>query len=210
MGTRNLTAVVKDGDFKVAQYGQWDGYPSGQGKTALEFLHTVDMDAFRAAIDRCRFLTDDEEEACYGTLEEELSALAEHLAHNDAGRKAIAASRREAGSLTHLSRDVCADILNVIVDRPDVYIPLVDGRSFAGDSLFCEWAYVIDLDQEVFEVYHGFNEGPTPPSSRFPSGANWLVKAPGFEPVVMVASWPLDALPTVEDFLAFFETETEA
>lgn len=27
MGTRHLTAVVIDGDYKVAQYGQWDGYP---------------------------------------------------------------------------------------------------------------------------------------------------------------------------------------
>ena len=28
MGTRNLTCVFKDGEYKVAQYGQWDGYPS--------------------------------------------------------------------------------------------------------------------------------------------------------------------------------------
>jgi len=27
MGTRNLTCVMKDGQYKVAQYGQWDGYP---------------------------------------------------------------------------------------------------------------------------------------------------------------------------------------
>lgn len=25
MGTRNLTAVYLDGQYKVAQYGQWDG-----------------------------------------------------------------------------------------------------------------------------------------------------------------------------------------
>lgn len=31
MGTRNLTAVYLDGQYKVAQYGQWDGYPEGQG-----------------------------------------------------------------------------------------------------------------------------------------------------------------------------------
>ena len=27
MGTRNLTVVYLDGQYKVAQYGQWDGYP---------------------------------------------------------------------------------------------------------------------------------------------------------------------------------------
>ena len=38
MGTRNLVCVVKGGEYKVAQYGQWDGYPTGQGETIVEFL----------------------------------------------------------------------------------------------------------------------------------------------------------------------------
>ena len=38
MGTRNLTVVYVDGEYRVAQYGQWDGYPSGQGMTCLKFL----------------------------------------------------------------------------------------------------------------------------------------------------------------------------
>ena len=38
MGTRNLTCVVKNGEYKVAQYGQFDGYPSGVGCDILEEL----------------------------------------------------------------------------------------------------------------------------------------------------------------------------
>ncbi len=34
-------------------------------------------------------------------------------------------------------------------------IPLQLDLDFATDSLFCEWAYVVDLDQEVLEVYGG-------------------------------------------------------
>lgn len=41
MGTRHLTAVFVDGEYKVAQYGQWDGYPEGQGLTCLEFARSV-------------------------------------------------------------------------------------------------------------------------------------------------------------------------
>ena len=38
MGTRNVTMVIHKGETKVAQYGQWDGTPDGQGVTILGFL----------------------------------------------------------------------------------------------------------------------------------------------------------------------------
>ena len=40
MGTRGLTKVIdKDGITKVAQYGQWDHYPEGQGVKILYCLN---------------------------------------------------------------------------------------------------------------------------------------------------------------------------
>ena len=38
MGTRNLTMVIQNQETKIAQYGQWDGFPDGQGITILTFL----------------------------------------------------------------------------------------------------------------------------------------------------------------------------
>lgn len=60
MGTRHLTCVILDNEFKVAQYGQWDGYLGGQGADIMEFLSTVDRDSFLAALRECRFVTDAE------------------------------------------------------------------------------------------------------------------------------------------------------
>lgn len=37
---------------------------------------------------------------------------------------------------------------------------LKDAYSFATESLFCEWAYVIDMDKKVLEIYKGFNKSP--------------------------------------------------
>jgi hypothetical protein len=33
---------------------------------------------------------------------------------------------------------------------------MIDSASFIKDSLFCEWAYIINLDRGVLEVYRGF------------------------------------------------------
>jgi hypothetical protein len=46
MGTRHLTMVVSNNETKVAQYGQWDGYPEGQGVTILTFLRSKDSSEY--------------------------------------------------------------------------------------------------------------------------------------------------------------------
>jgi hypothetical protein len=61
---------------------------------------------------------------------------------------------------------------------------------FAGNALFCEWAYVIDMDKEVFEVYKGFNHSPVPARERF-SG---LPHDDGYYPVKMVREYPFSEL----------------
>lgn len=36
---------------------------------------------------------------------------------------------------------------------------MVDSHEFLFDNIFCEWAYIINLDTTQLEVYRGFNEG---------------------------------------------------
>lgn len=46
---------------------------------------------------------------------------------------------------------------------------MIDSHTFLYDSLFCEWAYIINLDNERLETYQGFNQDPKAPGrySRF-------------------------------------------
>lgn len=37
---------------------------------------------------------------------------------------------------------------------------MLDNHDFVRDSLFCEWGYVVNLDEETLEVYRGFQEKP--------------------------------------------------
>ena len=140
MGTRNLTAVYVDGEYKIAQYGQWDGYPEGQGKTCLNFAKKVlaDKNSREAFADKVR--------ACSWITNEEIDRINDEI--RSAGIKNWAMVWPE------LSRDTCADIL-VLVEKSENGLKLQNNITFAADSLFCEWAWVIDLDAGTFETFKG-------------------------------------------------------
>ena len=161
-----------DGAYKVAQYGQWDGYPEGAGVGILNFLKAPGMEDFKESLKGTRFLT-----------EEEIAALDEVY---------------WKASHPHLSRDIGYSILSRIKRSP---LELINQIGFAGDSLFCEWAYVIDFDKNTFEVFEGFNTTPII-EGRFLSGDPHLESTQGYEPVKLVKEYPLDNLPTEQEFIA--------
>lgn len=181
MGTRHLIAVYKDGKHRIAQYGQWDGYPSGQGKTVLEFLKDEgavwQLKTYRLRDDEgVRFLTDAEIEK-------------------------INLEKNPIAQRPQLSRNMGADILHLAAKVDN--LALVDSLSFAADSLFCEWAYVIDFDTNVFEVYRGFNQKPA--IGRF---ANMPVEEGSeYQPVTLIKTYRLDDLPSYEQFIADCDPE---
>jgi len=197
MGTRNLTMVVKDKKTKVAQYGQCDGYPNGQGKTILKFLGNKKRVAdLKKYVDNLSFVTPEDEA--------ELEKLGENW-------------KKTWG---HLSRDVASNILNLIVEAKG-NLKLQNQEEFAGESLHNEWSYVLDLDKEVLEVYKGFNTKPVPKSSRF---AKYNAKASEgtefgpdrkngkkyrYYPVKLIAKYPFNKLPTVKEMVAECDPEQE-
>lgn len=163
MGTRSLICVVKDNEYKVAQYSQWDGYPEGQGVKILKFIRENNIEEFKEKISKCSFVNGEEK-------------------------------------YSYLNRDTGADILSFIIKDNDENIKLENSIDFAQDSLFCEWAYVIDLDKNTFEVYEGFNKEPLSKEERFYSEFN----KKGYYPVKHVISFDLNELPTKESFLNYF------
>ena len=150
MGTRHLTCVFKDGKFKVAQYGQWDGYPSVAGETIFNFIRkNYDPERFAKAVDNCRVAT-----------EKGIDDLwVDCGAEPGADSVSPGVSYKFTRKYPELSRDTGADILWLIQERGGVYLKLEP--EFGAESLFCEWAYVLDLDANRLEVYKGFNTSKT-------------------------------------------------
>ena len=194
MGTRNLTAVMLNGEYKVAQYGQWDGYPDGQGLRCLEFLRDkCDIDAFTNAVKSASF---------YAT--EEIDALLQGYGVDEDGYITMVDYKRFSNDYPELSRDTGAGILEIIQEKRGG-VRLWNNIDFAADSLFCEWAWVIDLDARSFEGYAGLNTTPLTPDDRFFFLADQERK--GYSGVKLVAKWSLDQLPTDKEFLAAFEED---
>lgn len=207
MGTRSLTAVVLNGKYKVAQYAQYDGYPSGQGAEALEFVQAISntdirpdiREKFVAALEKVCFLSDDEivkEQAQLGIKGQWLTEEMARVFH-----------RR----FPFFSREHGAKILQMIFESDAEKIELQNSIDFALDSLFCEWAYVIDLDKNTFEVYKGFQRDTIPETDRFfESGycktSNSDTK---YYPVRMVVSWSFEDLPSEKDFIRKFRDQDE-
>lgn len=78
----------------------------------------------------------------------------------------------------------------------------VNSLDFANDLLFCEWAYVLDLDLGLLEVYKGVNTRQTEPYSRFyVSEPVYSVSGKGYWPASLVSIWKLSDLPTDSAFI---------
>ena len=196
MGTRNLTMVISNKETKVAQYGQWDGYPSGQGATALEFLHNVDIRQFEEKLKSVKFINEDKQK--------EIDQWLKSIGCKD-GWMNMEQSAQYQRKYPFLTRDNGAKVLQMIMDSEDEEIWLHDQTEFAADSLFCEWAYVIDLDKGYFEVYEGFQKKPLGKTQRF----KYLEgkEENEYYPIRMVKKYDLDELPTMEKFLGDFNEE---
>lgn len=198
MGTKNLTTVIKNNEIKIAQYGQWDGYPGGQGITILKFLLKTDLSNFSEKINKCKFV--DEEKA------KEIQEFLKSIGSDDGwmtSSQGILYNER----YKYFSRDHGAGILELIDNSEDDIIWLQDSSSFANNSLYCEYGYVIDLDNDTFEVYEGFNKMPLNDSERYIG--NRQPDKNGYFPIKLIKIYDLNNLPTPDNFLKDFEEEDE-
>jgi hypothetical protein len=127
MGTRGLTKVIKNDKVVVAQYGQWDHYPSGQGLTALRFLRD---EANVEKLDKGLYWL-------YEVNDEDIEKTAERTGDNF------------QTAYPSLIRDTGAEILELIANAKGA-VPVLLNTDFENDELFCEGVFTVDLDKKRF------------------------------------------------------------
>lgn len=192
MGTRGLTGFVLDKQVRMG-YQQYDSYPSGVGAVVLDFARTLEdstderFNATCAAVARLVVVDDQTQPTA-----EQIGLLAD--------RGILEAESVSSGA------DWYAWLRSTQGD-PQLILNsgfITDSVSFANDSLFCEYAYLIDLDTRTFEGYIGFqNEYHNLGRFARRKPANWTATYLGQEfyyPIALKVSYPLNALPTQEQF----------
>jgi hypothetical protein len=139
MGTRNLT-IVKDntGTTRVAQYGQWDGYPQYSGVKALDFLRDKTLvENLRNRLTLVEFIDDQEAEAIYEGFDHD---------YNDPTKYDL--------EYPGLTRNTGIDIL-LAVASATATLKTIDNSEFAKDDLFCEGIYGVDFSTNKFISTYG-------------------------------------------------------
>ena len=205
MGTRHLILVYYKGQYHIAQYGQWDGYPGGQGVTVLHFVSDpAKLAKLTAVLDAGDMLYEPtDEELQRWSMEMSRAAQAHYLRGNGLTTQAeleawvrVQFPGREV--CPSISRDTGAEILEVVANATEP-VPIVKSLDFITDGLFCEWAYVVDLDEGAMEVYMG--RGEMKGESRFKKEET-LKDAQHFP--ALVGRWKFSDLPTEAEFVRWF------
>lgn len=145
MGTRNLTILKKDGQIKVAQYGQWDGYPTGVGQEIADFLkERGNLENLKKNLGKVRFIDAKKDKEMLESYEKNAPEWS-----SDPDNRT---DEQKHWWNLYMSRDLAADVLNSIANSNDKEIVLKDSSEFKEDGLFCEYCYEIDLDAETVVV----------------------------------------------------------
>lgn len=188
MGTRGAIAFVIDGVEKVT-YNHFDSYPSELGEHVRNWLATEieannDLE-LKEQVRNLRLVNEDE-----SPTDEDREHFSKFWNKNVS------------------SGDDWYSLLRETQGNPGAILAagaMCDASSFPRDSLFCEWAYVVDFDAEVLEVYQGFQKSP-------PTEGRWVGQegsGGGYFPVQRIASWPFHALPDHETFGSTLEPADE-
>jgi hypothetical protein len=199
-----------DGVDKLA-YNHFDSYPGGLGLTVLSWLRAELVGP--GAADRLAAKARELEVVRQGDLPTTARQLAVTGAEVPANRlDAELAARRLRGE----EPAEWYERLREDQGDPEAMLRrgvLLDDAAFIRDSLFCEWAYVVNCDDRTLEVYRGFQSrrhrrGRYAASKPKPKG--WKPSYDGenyYYPCALRHAFPFDSLPTDEAFLAAFQQE---
>lgn len=142
MGTQGVYGFHKNGVDKIT-YRFQDSYPLELGESITKFIMSTTIDEMNNIFSKI-IMVDEESKPTLEQIKE-----CEKYYNGEVGEKSIldwyCLLRKSQGNLTPYKKDLRY---------------MIDGKDFIHDSLYCEWAWIINLDTKELEVYEGFQREP--------------------------------------------------
>lgn len=140
MSTRGAYGFRINDKDKVT-YNHFDSYPDGLGSTIVEFIRTTSDEQLNEIANRIRLVDEDDKPTPEDV--KKYQHLFQEVGTQDP-RDWYALLRSAQGELKFY-RDNGLDVM-------------LDSATFLQDSLFCEFAYVINMDTGMLEFYEGLQK----------------------------------------------------
>ena len=148
MGTRGSYGFRKNGVDKLT-YNHYDSYPSGLGSDVVKFCMNHDVKEMKDIFDNI-FLVNESDTP----TENQINQCIEN------GFSDFNVSTGKKTDWYCLLRNCQGNLECLANVEPNSYAYMINNNDFIKDSLWCEYAYIINLDDEVLEFYEGFQEKP--------------------------------------------------
>lgn len=140
MGTRHVQYVInQNGEEKVAQYGQWDGYPSGQGLDILCFLRKSNLKKYLENVNKLQEADDE--------FINRLNKWLKDLQNSDLDYGEQRTERENNLEYFALSRDCGSKLHKMILDGNVKFIQLCPREEA---NSWCEGFYTINFQTNEF------------------------------------------------------------
>lgn len=185
MGTRGCYGFRKNGVDKLT-YNHWDSYPDCLGETMVRFCKETSIEEMNEIYDRMIMVDED---------------------HKPTMAQVLECKKYYNGTVSTGDVNEWYCLLMEAQGEPNVYKNglryMKDSGDFIKDSLFCEYAYIINLDTNCLEFWVGFQKEPTPWNRYGMESDN------GYYPCKMVAYYPFGIAMSVEEIVTDMNTMCE-
>lgn len=142
MGTRGYIGIKKDNVLK-GMYNHFDSYPTGLGISVIEDINKIKKEnrikVLNETFDYIQLVNDDIEPTDQIIKECETAGVVN-----------LGVSNQDLKDWYCLLRETQMNF-SIYLNKKIPY--MLDGNDFLKDELFCEWAYIIDLDENLLKVY---------------------------------------------------------
>lgn len=198
MVTRGLYGIRKNGIDK-ATYNHWDSYPNWLGKEVVSFCKHNGIENLNRFFDLIE-LVDNESNP---TDDQIIECMTAGYVDTSVGAQSV----RDWYCLLRDMQGNFKAYQNFIDNNARVYMK--DDITFIRDSLFCEYAYIINLDDNVLEFYIGFQYVPQEGNRYGMESTYEGHDGTKYYPCKLLMTFPLDDLNDIESIVEAMDMAAE-